>query len=239
MQSNFLCNACASEHKWKCVTMANLYVSGSLWYRIWKLSPSLKNIMEWLGYLPCVQKGTSFRHGFLKLYYGIMMCGVLRPSICGSEKGTRVCVCAMEEGNWSALLAVFGYDSMESGSDKRRLGVMSHIPCPCFLPSGLQMGRGMPCSPVGLPHPSSPSLSRELNHSWVFHPSLYFSAWPLDLWRILWCFWWRAVKSTSRPLPIHSKMEKERDRGREQDGESAGLSYFTTTTFPFLSARWI
>ncbi len=156
-----------------------------------------------------------------------------------AAKRECVYVCAMEEGNWSALLAVFGYDSMESGSDKRRLGVMSHIPCPCFLPSGLQMGRGMPCSPVGLPHPSSPSLSRELNHSWVFHPSLYFSAWPLDLWRILWCFWWRAVKSTSRPLPIHSKMEKERDRGREQDGESAGLSYFTTTTFPFLSARWI
>lgn len=157
-------------------------------------------------------KGTSFRHGLLKLYYGIMMCGVLRPSICGGERGVYMCV--SERGNWSALLAVFGYDSMESGSDKRRLGVMSHIPCPCFLPSGLQMGRGMPCSPVCLPRTSTPSLSRKLNRSWVFHPSLYFSAWPPVLCRILWSFWWRAVKSTRRPLPIHSKMEKKRERQR-------------------------
>lgn len=79
-----------------CVTMANLYVSGSLWYRMWKLSLSLKNIKKWLGYLLCIQKETSFRHGLLKLYYGIMMCGVLRPSICGSEKGMCVCVCEGE-----------------------------------------------------------------------------------------------------------------------------------------------
>lgn len=65
---------------------------------------------------------------------------------------TDVYVCVRSrEGIESALLAVFGYDSMESGSDKRRPGVMSHIPCPCFLPSGLQMGREMPCSPVCLP----------------------------------------------------------------------------------------
>lgn len=151
-----------------------------------------------------------------------------------AAKRERVYVCAREERNWSALLAVFGYDSMESGSDKRWLGVMSHISCPCFLPSGLQMGRGMPCSPVGLLHPSTSSFSRELNHSWVFHPSLYFSAWPLDLCRILWCFWWRAVKSTSRPLPIPFKMEKEREREAENRTERALDSLISQPPpFPF------
>lgn len=146
-----------------------------------------------------------------------MMCSILIPSICGSEKG-HVYVClGRREGVESALLAVFGYDSIERGSDKRRPGVMSHIPCPCFLPSGLQMGRGMPCSPLCLPRLSTPSPPWELNHSWVFYPLLYFSAWPPDLCRILWSFWWRAVKSTRRPLPIHSEMEK-RERGRERRG---------------------
>lgn len=168
----FLCNVCASEQKWKWMSVSQcpIFMSVDLSDIEPELSLSLKNITKWLFYLLCVQKGTSFSHWLLNICYGMMMCSILIPSICGNEKG-HVYVCVRSrEGIESALLAVFGYDSMESGSDKRRPGVMSHIPCPCFLPSGLQMGREMPCSPVCLPPPPPHPPTRELNHSWVFHP---------------------------------------------------------------------
>lgn len=110
---------------------------------------------------------------------------------------------------------------MESGSDKRRPGVMSRSPCPCFLPSGLQMEEKCPAL-------LSVFLSSRTDLLWVFHPLFYFSAWPPDLCRILWFFWWRAVKSTRHLLLIHSEMEK-RERGRW--GESTALPFSQLTEF--------
>jgi len=146
-----------------------------------ELSLSLEKITKWLFYLLCVQNGMSFSNGMLKICYGMMMFSILIPSICGNEKG-HVFVCVRSRmGIESALLAVFGYDSMESGSDKRRPGVMSHIPCPYFLPSGLQMGREMPCCLSASPVHSLPSLRTQ--------PLLSFSSLAL-----FFCL-------ASRPLP--------------------------------------